>query len=533
VKFLPLRDNALFLVNWRERTRPTAIAGIVVVSVAVMMSVILACWAIAHPAQTARRLVSPPSVWLAWAVAALAAVHAIVLLLIGTSAVAAGAARERSTGTLDSHRISATRRADQVLGLAFGGAISEWGIVAATAPVSLVLVLVSRISLLTFIGAYISLALTAVLCQSIAVTLGLAMGPGIKVRKETGIGALPALFLGGLSIAGAMTMSGPFFHATCAPACARLFLEAFVPPNSGELSDALGGLLGQLWHLRPPGLVLQAIVQGPVIVLAWVASIRLVSRPDGLILSKVQSVAAVAFVLLLVVASALPVLANEVMAGGPVRDGVGWGSMGVLLYVGTVLGLLGVALATPAFPLYTRGLRRKEKLGIARIGWTTDQASNGMWLVVFALLFSGAYAVLVQAIPSRMGLLPTIAAPVVVVGNLVWFGALLEAFRLSSVRRSKSLFTVVVAMPWVLVPVMGFIVGGLYSDANVAIHFFVASPLFGPAALSAAVVGKLPGGSTGVIITALAVNIVLAVAALLLAARERSRCALLAKAPND
>jgi len=525
VKILSPRDNALFLATWRERMRPAVVLSIGIVAAVVIALVVVGCHSKAASDAVHGWSRHAPREWLGWAFGIVAGLQGFVLLVVGSAWAGNVAARERTGGTLDFHRTSPTRRIDQVLGLLFGAPVLEWCVFGATLPVSLILALAAGIRFGTFLGFYVSLVVTAVFCHSLAVAAGLAGSNKRTGAKSNGTGALVPVVLFVLSLIAIPMRASALFHAASLPAYIRLSREAFLDSNA--LPDAWrSGALFTFYHVRLPSLLLQLVVQVPFTVLAWIAAIRNISRPERPMLSKTQWLGCIALVFFLSVGSALPIL--DVLA---VR---GWGRydhsdtavvMAFFFYIAIFLGLISAAGATPGHLLHLKGLSRMRKLGRARLGLMDDEASNRAWLAGFVALFAVSYVALGRYLlwPSTFEI---IAAPVIMVCYVAWFAGALEYFRVSRFRSSKGLFAVAIAILWIVIPMFGVFAMWPSATDEPSFLFFAPSPVFGPLALA----GGLGGGMSRLetldfMATALVVNLALAVATLELAGRERKRCA--------
>ncbi|MHC4506155.1 MAG: hypothetical protein ACYTFI_22905, partial [Planctomycetota bacterium] len=433
MKILSPRDNALFLASWRERMRPAAVLSMGIVAAVVITLVVVGCYSKAVSDARHGWVGHAPREWLGWAFGIVAVLQGFVLLVVGSAWAGNVAARERIGGTLDFHRSSPTRRIDQVLGLLFGAPVLEWCIFGATLPVSLILAVAAGIRFGTFVSFYVSLVVTAVFCHSLAVAGGLAGSSKKTTAKSNGTGALVPVVLFVLSLIAIPMRASALFHAAGLPAYLRLFQEAF--PASNVLPDAWrSGALFTFYHARLPSLLLQLVVQVPFTVLAWIAAIRTISRPERPMLSKAQSLGCVALVFFLFVGSALPILEA---IGASYRGSRGYSDTAVVMafffYTAIFLGLVSAAGATPGHLLHLKGLSRMRKLGRARLGLMDDEASNSVWLAGFIVLFAVSYVALGRYL-SWSSTFEIVAAPVIVICYVAWFAGALEYFRISRFR---------------------------------------------------------------------------------------------------
>ena len=512
MRMLHPRDNALFLVAWRERMRPATVLAAAVVTVAVTMLVLVGYFA------------SPDVNDVGHAMEFLSILQGFVLFILGSYQVGRVAAREREKGTIDFHRASPTSRLDQVLGLVLGAPALEWCVFAATFVVSLVLLPMSPVSAAAFFGLYVSMVLTALFFHSLAAAVALARGEVQKTIKGNAMGVVPAIVLliaGGVAIG---LHTSTLYHATSIPAYARFFHEA-VPPIREywrrEL-DSLRPMLFSVFGVRLPSILLQIIVQVPFAVLAWMASIRVITNPERPVLSKRQLLAGAGHVLLLFIASATSYLTAKDLGWGS-RPDPSLAAVSFIL-VAFIVGAAGAYVATPRQLLYLRGLRKARKLGRGGLAPMEDAASNWAWLAIYCLLAAAAYGAMIRFFDTEFAFALG-AGLVVMLSWCAWFGGALEYFRLGPYRKSGSLFAVAIFLLWFFVPMFGVVLDWAGAGENVDM-FYTTSPFIGLRALTVAVA---EGKNTDFLGVALAVNLALVVATAVLAARARhglmARCA--------
>ncbi|MFK7961096.1 MAG: hypothetical protein AB8G96_11280 [Phycisphaerales bacterium] len=142
--------NPLLVKGFRGRVRRRHLLtwGVVTLTLAAFISLIIYTVLTQQrqvPAETAARAVLP----------GLVVLQAVIMMMSGTGAVAAGIARERDGGLLDYHRMTPMRPASAIFGSLFGLAAREYALFAITMPLVIIAAVIGNISPLTLLHFYV------------------------------------------------------------------------------------------------------------------------------------------------------------------------------------------------------------------------------------------------------------------------------------------------------------------------------------------------------------------------------------------
>jgi len=508
MKILALGDNALFLKNFRERTRPALVISSATVASLILVLIVAACLMVETD-------FSRPS-WPGFAFFWLAICQGATILILGSISVSSMVLDERRAGTLDFHRTSPTPPFDQILGLVLGAPILEWCVVGVTAVIATFLALAGGISLMMVVLFYVSLILTALLFHTLILFASLAFERKRGRTYESSWPVLVFVLAGLASLAGVSGRVSVLYHATCAPAYVRIGEEVFRNSESDVAPQAF-----IFFHTRLPSIILEAIVQLPLLVLFWIGAMRKMAHPERPTLSKVQSLILVAFLLTLFVGTVLPFLPTE---GPRVPRHTIQAIMGIFLYFVLMLGLFGVAPVTPSRLFHLKGLRRMRKQGRTRLPRLGDYGSNVTWLGVFLIFALATHCVFLW--PALEGTMRAecLALVGLVAAYVAWFAGALEVFRLGKYHAKKSLFTVAVGIPWLFLPMFGFVLAISDLLRWLMPYFLSLSPIFGTIVFAGIVFENSTGAGTLQLESvwfALVVNVLLACGMLFAAHRAR------------
>lgn len=445
---LALLDNPLFLQNWRERMRP----AMVIASLIVTSFVVFLIFAGAYVERTFNVKAEPNLNIFLW----LANAQGVALLLLGSMSAHAMAARERIAGTLDFHRSSPSPRFNQVLGLLFGSTSLEWTMVIATLPISLTLAIITPIGLMTALTFYIELFICAIFFHLFAIFIGVQPygDPQGNTRRDSPFKILVLFYiLGQLFIMPLSSQHGSFmYHMSCFPAYSDLNLIVH-PPTPGAYrypSEEKMELLSTFYGVKLPTLLFQIMVQFPLILFLWTAISRKISYPQRPVLSKIQSLGLVSLLIFLFLGSAWSVLLN------PSKYFDNESYFLVYLYYVLFLGILGAIMQTPNRLTYFKGLKRAKKLNVEKLNPYDDQNSNVYFLIMLIIVIGlGAlgfsFWIDLSSLKMMSYLLLTILQILILAG--AW-----EFFSLGENYLKKSLFVVVLSIPWFFLPIFSLIV---------------------------------------------------------------------------
>jgi len=440
VKILWPRDNALFMRYWWPAVRPAKLVPFVALLVLVLGVVVFGGY-LSRPFR-------PPwgPEWFVVVFGIIVGIQAAVLLVLGSFLVVSAAYQEATTGAIDFHRASATTPLNQMLGLVAGPAMVTWILFAVGIPFTLAMALLGAVTPGDYVAVLLSLALTGVFFHTFSALIGLTARKGQPgLRRQAG--SLAAAFL-------LISTSILFAHS-------HWSLPGYLT-GYPVIGRALGGaeeIRSAVVGIELPPLVIQAMVQCPLIVLFGAALRRAVAYPSRPAVSKVLGLLlSVCFLGLFVVSYYSGLAAYRKAYPGtmitPVRNVASWSLLFAFL-----LGAAVVCAATPRYALYCNGLRRQRKLGL-RWTWPLDDAVGNTGLVVAFGVLSAAFYYSLSGedarLPGEDARLPVEALAIMLL-YLGWFAGAVEYFRLTPRRRRGAIFVVTIATLWALIPAFGFV----------------------------------------------------------------------------
>jgi len=433
VTLLPPCDNALFMRFWRPAVRPGRLIPFAVLLVLALAVVLFACY-MSRPVHPGRG-----PAWFVVAFGITVAIQAVVLLLLGSFFVGSAAYQEAATGAMDFHRASATTPLNQALGLVAGPATLAWLLFAVGIPFTLGLAMLGAVTAGAYLAVLLSLALTGVFFHTVSALIGLTARKG-RLGLGQQAGSLGAAFF-------LVCVSVPFAHSdwslpgylTGYPVIGRAL------GGAEEIRSAIGGV-------ELPPLVIQALVQCPLLVLLGAALRRAVAYPNRPPVSKTLGLLlSLALFALFVASYCTGSVIPRDLPPGKVRTSVGDVASWSLLFA-FVLGVAMVYLVTPRYVLYCNGLRRRRKLGLRWPGPFDDALGNTGWVVTFGVLSAAFY----YSLSDGNAWLP-VEALLAMLLYLGWFAGAVEHFRLTPERRRGAVFVVTIATLWALIPAFGFV----------------------------------------------------------------------------
>lgn len=314
-------------------------------------------------------------------------IQAVLLMVFGTSAVAAGVSQERDEGLLDYQRMTPMRPTAKILGYLFGLPVREYVLFAMTLPVVGLVVWKSGFSLLT-LGHFYAVFFTSVLVYHMTGLVAGMVAPKARVASMISVGlvtilyfVLPNLSRLGITFFEFLTIRPTFFG----------LLQQELPEHMRARAEVSGidsfrdvPLFAGLLHPT----VYTVIVQGFLIAVMFSVVHRKWRHHLAHSFSKLGALLTFAGVAFFLFGSVWAMVVQEqayrrvfqsfdLDAAGPAR----WpGSLEILLIlVVLILGAAYLALVsaiTPSRHTTLEGWRRASKLGRRGLGLNSDAASS-------------------------------------------------------------------------------------------------------------------------------------------------------------
>jgi hypothetical protein len=404
-------------------------------------------------------------------------VQGLILLVQGTIFAWLMGSREKVSETLDFHRNAPQKVNDKIAGLIFGSTFYEWSVFGLLSLFELFFVPLDVISLPDLILYNLSLILSGILLHSSAVNLSLLSSGKRKWSS-------PIVIL--------------FFLWFVAPPL--MYASSEVSPFFGHLFGLTGfkyvfpenykNITGFFFTLDLPLIMLEIIVQVPVLLLMIKGLNRIFTMPNSPAWSKPDVIRWGGFVMFMVAGFSIAeyvhfgdyLLSSEGMKYSrwvyyhdPLKEfyqGQIW--MFVIVYF--FMGVLASVFMVPTYfktakyaVLEGRGLIKKER-------YLDDGASSLLPISIFvgiSLFFYLFYLLGMQG-PYWIGLLGFILISSYVFG----YAGLLELFRIGKYRNNKIILFTVIMLAWVFIPWVSSIIFG-FNNSEDAIFISSISPFTG------------------------------------------------------
>lgn len=424
-----LKDNALFLSCWHERNRPIQLICYTIFIVGILFLSFLSISLYDYD-QT------PNIVWRKLFYF-LTTLQGVVLLLIGTMIVSSLSGRERSFETLDFHRNSPQPVLEKVIGLVFGAAWFEWLLFALIFIIELPFALLPSVALIDILLFNASLLLTGIFFHTSAAVLTL-MSPQKKRASPLGILFLLLFFIWPLiGFMFSSSQSNFFAHLFGATALNHIYHEPALKFN------------GWFYTLNLPLLVLQALVQIPLILLMVKGLKRILSLPNSPAWSKKDVIYFCGFIFFMVTGFFIASYTHldQTLVRGYYSSPDVFLSLSTITFtvLFAVIGFLVSFITVPSYFKRTKylALNTKESL-------FDDGASSLPTLLIYLAI--GSVFMLPYIFMKKIPLLAAFAVLIMLSSHILSFAGFLEFFRLSRFRANKVFFVTTLIVWWIFLP---------------------------------------------------------------------------------
>lgn len=464
-------QNPIALAHGRPQLRR---GGLIAWSV-VTVSVVAFIFFMAYLTLTRRGEVDPAAA-ARWAIAPLIVVQCIILMGLGTAAVAAGIVKDREVGTMDYHRMTPMPAHAKILGYLFGLPARAYFLFALTLPFLAYAVWRGGVAPLRVLHFY------AVFFSSVWMyhLFGLMVGMIAKKPKQSTLASSGLVVMLYLVVPGLARLGLSFLEfLTVRPTFYGMVAQEV---GDGEWSGRVEGLVSRFAAVQFYGFELNPtlftlIVQG----LAIATLVHVVRRkwtdPSWHALSKRFALLFFVAVSVLLVGSLWPHLQGRAVYDRLNLQSVLTTDRGALLSMGAVFcgviaaaALFSVSMATPRAVIARRGLRRARKDGLSRVPGGWDAASS--LPVAAAVLGVGALALAATALAWNRGERALLGAElwawpalllVLAVGVILTFQALHE-------RLGRGPVILIGFVAWAVPFMVAIILVAAFGQSNAAIY---------------------------------------------------------------
>ncbi len=457
-----LKNNALFLSCWYERFRPVQMVCFGVLTFSVML---LSFLAIPRPASTLQEIWKPLFY-------IIAGTQALVLLAQGGMFASHMGSRERTSETLDFHRNSPEPVEAKVLGLIFGSTWFEWAVFFTLFVLELPFVFLTDIHVTQILLFNASLILSGVFLHTTAVVFSLLSQQ--KKRGNSPFGLLIIFLL----------LGGPVFFYYLSTSSSPFFSHMFgVTALQYIYKDPMYHFNGYFYTLNFPLIVMQAIVQIPLLLLMINGIKRIFRLPNSPAWSKKDVIRFCCFLFFMIagffVASYIHF--DEIMAfsnnshrySRSLQEGFQQEAV-LFSFLFVAVGMLVSFFTAPSYfkcskysLLSKKGLIKKSLF---------DDGSTGFFAVMIYVGIGG-----ISSVPYLLVMKPPIlnsmAYFLTLSGYVIAFAGLLEFFNLGKFRNNKIFLLTVLGVWWVVIP--WIMVFTLKMDLFKQPLFAAISPFFG------------------------------------------------------
>lgn len=417
---------------------------------------------------------------------ALLVIQALILFFLGTGQVAGGITGEADEGVLDYQRLTPMTPLAKVLGCWFGLPVREWLMFAATLPFSAWCFWRGQVPVANWAPVYAAFITSALLYHLTGLTAGMV----IKNRRWAFLMSMGIILLLYTVMPQASKFGLLFFdYITIGPVLDEN-IHVFLPREAGALVELAGRLVPNVkfFGLEFRELAFTLFCQGGVMLTLVVMVWRRWRRVESHLLGKAWAVGLFAWVQLLLIGNALPLIAPGMLfpsmtitarfnPRAKLPEPVLNEGLTVIALYGLVTLLMILALTTmitPATETQLRGLRRARKLGLARVPRFSDPASALPFTLVLVGIGAVAWWYFASAVMASKWFpghaLPASALPVfalVLANAALGFHALMEGWG------GRRLFLTVIFLG-VLPPMTGFILGTT-SNARMPLGIWLAA----------------------------------------------------------
>ncbi len=425
-----LRNNALFLSCWHERTRPVQLICFFVVlsSILLLMCTIVSKFSRAADEMAAAYL------------AVFVVIQALIFLVQGTLCAAYIGSREKISGTLDFHRNSPESVRTKIFGLIFGSTWLEWAVFAGLMLIQIPFVWMAEVPWFNFLLWNVSIIMTGLFFHTVGLSLSMLSA---KKSRGSAIGILMLIiFLGGPFILAMMEAfdSSLIVYLLGMNAIVYLIQDVDLPT------------LGYFYWFRLPNLLIQILVQMPIVVLLLQGLSRVFQKPNSPVWSKTHILVFCGYIFACITGFLVAEHNFNPLFRSHSYSRFNQPGDDIFFYIifYAIVGFLICGACVPSYFKLSKFFALRGSGLIQGVNIMGDGASSVFVLLMYILMGC------VFVIPYALIGTESIARSVLAIGMtslyIAIFAGFLEYFRLSPLRNNRIFFVTVIGVAWIIIP---------------------------------------------------------------------------------
>lgn len=403
------------------------------------------------------------------AIPALLIMQGLILMVLGTGAVAGGMARERTYRLLDYQRLTPMSPGAKIVGLLVGLPIREYFMFAVSLPFVFYAASKGGLSYGILIQFYVVFVASAVVYHM----TGLAAGMIVDKPWQAGTLSQGLVIVLYVALPQVSNFGFTFFeHLTARPVFYGLVNEHLLPEGiegavQGMLQDPRYQVVPFFGMMLPP-LLFSLAVQGFAILTLYVMVYRKWRSEKRLSFSKGYALLFYAVIQVFLVGSVLPFIQKDALfvqlvdayveidnVGQPQQTFI-FAILLITLVVSGCAALLTLFLCTPSWYQSLAGYRRVLRKGKAKLRWD-DDAASGLSVALGCLFMASLSFLAVYQAAQSAGRIGVSNPAYEIILPLVLFTAVLFTMQQVIEQFSEQVLVMVLFVCW-LVPVLGAII---------------------------------------------------------------------------
>jgi hypothetical protein len=433
---LNLKNNALFLSCWYERSRPVQL---ICFSIMILSILLLSFLNVSIHEKDIEKVLESLFYVIVW-------IQALVLLVQATMFASHMGSRERTSETLDFHRNSPQPVKAKVIGLIFGSTWFEWAIFCVLFILELPFALLPKVTLSQILFFNVSLILSAVFFHTTAATVSL-----LSTQKKRG-GSLFLLLL-------FIWFGGPMFFYYLSTSSSAFFSHVLgLAAFRFMYPEQLTKLNGRFYTFELPLLLMQVITQLPLFLLMVRGMTRIFRLPNSPAWSKVDVLRFCGFVFFLITGFFLAdfnhlgeILASEDHRFYPhTPDGFFRHEAYLFTFLFVLIGVMISFFSVPSYFKCSKYAVLTRK-GLIRSKAIFDDGATSLFTILCYVGMGGVflmpYLLATHCSPGQGA-----ASFFILTSYVLAFAGFLEFFKLGRFRNNKIFIVTVMLVWWIFIP---------------------------------------------------------------------------------